>query len=277
MKKRELLANIIAQPNWFIARGISPLIATAIHDGHLLHDDVAALMALTDDERLREEDPFTSAFIQDVGNRVVVHRSRFEVDLNRPREGAVYLRPEEAWGLQIWRETPSAEMIEALLRQHHGYYKTLHTVLDDMQRTHGRFVLLDIHSYNHRRTGPDAPPTAQADAPDINIGTFSMDRAYWAPVLDAFIECLKRQPFPGRQLDVRENIAFSGKGEQTRFVHAHFPRSGCAIAVEFKKIFMDEWTGKPDPECIDAIRSAICASLPVLETALMTISDGNDP
>lgn len=277
MKKREILANIIAQPNWFIARGISPLIATAIHDGHLLHDDVAALMALTDDERLREEDPFTSAFIQDVGNRVVVHRSRFEVDLNRPREGAVYLRPEQAWGLQIWRETPSAEMIEALLRQHHGYYKTLHAVLDDMQRTHGRFVLLDIHSYNHRRNGPDAPPTAQADAPDINIGTFSMDRAYWAPVLDAFIECLKRQPFPGRQLDVRENIAFSGKGEQTRFVHAHFPRTGCAIAVEFKKIFMDEWTGKPDPECIEAIRSAICASLPVLEAALMTISDGNDP
>lgn len=277
MKKREMLADFVAQPSWFIARGISPLIATAIHDGHLLHDDVAALMALTADERLREEDPFTSAFIQDVDNRVVVHRSRFEVDLNRPREGAVYLRPEQAWGLKIWRETPSAGMVEAMLRQHHGYYKTLHAVLDDMQRTHGRFVLLDIHSYNHRRAGPDAPPKAQADAPDINIGTFSMDRAYWAPVLDAFIDCLRRQPFPGRQLDVRENIAFSGKGEQTRFVHAHFPRTGCGIAVEFKKIFMDEWTGKPDPECIDAIRSAICASLPVLETALMTIPDGNNP
>lgn len=261
-------AEFAAQPLWSMTRGISPLVGTAIHDGHLLQDDFAALMALSAEERLREEDPFTAAFIRDLDNRVVVHRSRFEVDLNRPREGAVYLRPEQAWGLDIWRQTPSAESVEAILRQHDGYYRMLRALLDDVQRAHGRFVVLDIHSYNHRRAGREAPPTAQMEAPDINIGTFSMDRAYWAPVVDAFMECLRNQPFPGRRLDVRENVAFAGKGEQTRFVHAQFPRTGCAIAVEFKKIFMDEWTGRPDPEAIDALRAAIRASLPVLEEAL---------
>lgn len=277
METRETSADLVAQPLWSMTRGLSPLVGTAIHDGHLLHEDVAALMALSPDDRLREEDPFTSAFIQDLGNRVVVHRSRFEVDLNRPREGAVYLRPEQAWGLDIWREPPSTEMVEATLRQHDGYYDMLHALLRDVQRAHGRFILLDIHSYNHRRAGPGAPPTAQADAPDINIGTFSMDRAYWAPVLDAFMACLRRQPFPGRQLDVRENVAFAGKGEQTRFVHARFPGTGCGIAVEFKKIFMDEWTGKPDPQAIEALRAAIRASLPVLEAALAAMPEGKTP
>lgn len=258
---------------WSVARGRSPLVGTAIHDGHLLHEDLADLMALTPDERLHEEDPFTAMTIEDLANRVVVHRSRFEMDLNRPRAGAVYLQPEQAWGLKVWDTQPAPDRVESILRQHDGYYAMLLPFLRGIELEHGRFVLLDMHSYNHRRDGAQAAPTAQEAAPDINIGTSSMDRAYWAPVVDAFMTCLREQPFPGRHLDVRENVAFAGKGEQTRFVHAHFPATGCAIAVEFKKIFMDEWTGEPDLEAIVALRAAVRASLPVLEAALSDMPD----
>lgn len=268
MEDRPPLDRVTTNALWSVDRGRSPLIGTAIHNGHLLRSGLAAGMAIGPAERLREEDPFTECFIGDIPNRVVVHRSRFEVDLNRPREGAVYLRPEQAWGLTVWRETPDAEAVEDVLRQHDAYYAMLRQMLTDIEATHGRFVLLDMHSYNHRRDGAEAACAPQEAAPDINIGTFSMDRAYWAPVMDAFLACLREQPFPGRRLDVRENVAFAGKGEQTRFVHAHFPRTGCAIAVEFKKIFMDEWTGAPDAEAIAALRAAIRASLPVLEAAL---------
>ena len=34
--------------------------------------------------------------------KVVVHRSRFEVDLNRPREAVGLPSPEDAWGLELW-------------------------------------------------------------------------------------------------------------------------------------------------------------------------------
>ena len=34
---------------------------------------------------------------------VSVTRSRFEADLNRPRDRAVYLTPADAWGHQVWR------------------------------------------------------------------------------------------------------------------------------------------------------------------------------
>ncbi|MBJ3786838.1 N-formylglutamate amidohydrolase [Devosia sediminis] len=253
---------------WSFERGRSPLVGTAIHDGHHVWPDLMEAMALDEAGRLREEDPFTAEMIADIANRVVVHRSRFEVDLNRPSEGAVYLTPEQAWGLQVWRSAPEGERLQALLAQHAAYYAMLKAFLESIVAEHHRFVLLDMHSYNHRRDGADAAPTDPDKAPVINIGTFSMDRARWAHVLDPFMDALREQTVMGHKLDVRENIAFEGRGEQTRFVHEHFPETGCAIAVEFKKVFMDEWTGEPDRMVIAELRAAIAASLPVLVEAL---------
>ena len=48
-----------------------------------------------------------------------------------------------------------------------------------------------------------------------------------------------------------------GRGEQTRFVHARYPGRGCAIALEFKKFFMDEWSGEPDPQAVATMRKFI--------------------
>ena len=253
---------------WSVHRAASPLIGTAIHNGHAVRPELASLMALDETGRLREEDPFTEFTIRDVPNRIVFHRSRFEIDLNRDRAGAVYLRPEQAWGLNVWRAMPGDDLIQRSLAVHDSYYAMLAHLLSDIEAEFGTFVLLDMHSYNHRRGGADGAPTADVDAPVINIGTSSMDRARWADVLDPFIESLRSFEFRGTGLDVRENVAFQGKGEQTRFVHENFPLSGCAIAVEFKKVFMDEWTGEPDREALMLFRRAIRESLPVLLSAL---------
>ena len=43
----------------------------------------------------------------------------------------------------------------------------------------------------------------------------------------------------------------------TRRVHDRHPRQGCAIAFEFKKFFMDEWTGVPDPAELDAMQRLV--------------------
>ena len=111
-------------------------------------------------------------------------------------------------------------------------------------------------------------PSDAETAPEINIGTFSIDRTRWAHVVEPFITKLSEFEFRGRRMDVRENVAFEGRGEQTRFIHDAFPETGCAIAVEFKKFFMDEWTGLPDKEALSAIRSMIRSTLPVLEESL---------
>lgn len=253
---------------WTVNRGDTPIIATAIHDGHDLRDEVAEAMALPDLDRLREEDPYTGETVLDVANNIIVHRSRFEFDLNRPPDGAIYKTPDQSWGLQVWDGSPDSGMVERSLAIHSAYYRMLGQYLDDIAAQYGRFVLLDVHSYNHRRDGAHGLPTAQEKAPDINIGTFSMPREQWAFLLDPLIEAMRAFDFNGRGLDVRENIAFQGKGEQTRFVHERYPGKGCAIAIEFKKFFMDEWTGEPDGEEIDAMRRFITMAAETARTLL---------
>lgn len=251
-------APIHAPPAWWIVqRGDDPIIATAIHDGHALGTMAAATMALPEDQRLREEDPHTGQAIVDVPNHVIALRSRFEADLNRAVDAAVYMDPSQCWGLQVWRTPPDAALEQALRDYHRGFYRMLGELLDEIVERHGRFVLLDVHSYNHRRDGPDAPHTAPDAAPDINIGTFSMPRDHWSFLLDPLMASMRGFDFNGRRLDVRENIAFQGKGELARFVHERYPKAGCAIALEFKKFYMDEWAGTPDPTELAAMRGFI--------------------
>jgi hypothetical protein len=99
----------------------------------------------------------------------------------------------------------------------------------------------------------------------VNIGTGTMDRALWAPLVERFIADLRAFDFMGRHLDVRENVKFRG-GYFPRWTHETFPATGCAIAIEFKKFFMDEWTGEPDHAQVEAIRLALQSTVPgVLE------------
>jgi hypothetical protein len=242
---------------WTVQRGPGPVVATAIHDGHDLRPEIAAAMKLPDADRLREEDPFTGQAIVDVPTHIVAHRSRFEFDLNRAPADAVYRTAEQSWGLEVWHGECDDRLCARSLDIHASYYRMLGALLDDVAARHDCFVLIDVHSYNHRRDGPDGAPSPQAEAPDINIGTFSMPRDQWAFLIDPLMEAMRGFDFNGRHLDVRENIAFQGKGEQTRFVHERYPGRGCAIALEFKKFFMDEWTGKPDRGELAAMRRFI--------------------
>lgn len=162
--------------------------------------------------------------------------------------------------MQVWQQAPDAALLESLRDYHRGFYRMLGGLLDEVAARHPRFVVLDVHSYNHRRDGTDADPMPQAGAPDINIGTFSMPRDDWAFLLEPLMERMRGFDFNGRHLDVRENIAFQGKGELARFVHQRYPGRGCAIALEFKKFYMDEWSGEPYPAELAAMRAFIRAS-----------------
>lgn len=257
-----------AAPWWRLQRADDCIVATAIHDGTLLRPEVEAAMALDAATRLREEDPFTGQAVGGVPTHVVPLRSRFEVDLNRGEGDAVYLRPEQSWGLQVWRTPPAPRLVHDSLRMHRSFYAMLAQLLDDVVAAHGRFLLLDVHSYNHRREGPDGPPMADSDAPEINLGTFSMPRDQWAFLVDPLTEAMRGFDFLGRRLDVRENVAFQGKGELTRIVHQAWPEQGCAIAFEFKKVFMDEWTGEPDSRALGAMRGLVAEVVRVIEARL---------
>jgi N-formylglutamate deformylase len=252
-------------PAFTISSAAGQLVTTAIHAGHELRPALTELTALDHDERLREEDPYTDQLLGDHGVRVHVHQSRFEVDLNRARDEAVYQHPDDSWGLTVWRHELPAEEVDRSQRLHDEFYTALAHELDRVA-SNGPFLVLDIHSYNHRRDGPHRPPAPPSANPEVNVGTGALDRRRWGHVVDAFIGGLRTQVVGGGQLDVRENVRFRG-GHLSRWVADNYPDTGCTLALEFKKLFMDEWTGECDTEHVAQLRHALCGVIPsVLDT-----------
>jgi N-formylglutamate deformylase len=249
-------------PVVIVDEGDGPIVATAIHDGHALRPEVAACMALDEATRLREEDPHTGRIASRVPTRLVATRSRFEVDLNRPRGSAVYACAADAWGLDVWRDNAAPSDIAARsLAEYDAFYATLERVLRDRERRYGKFVVLDVHSYNHCRDGVGCAADPAMN-PEVNVGTGSVDRARWGTLVDRFMRDLAKHG-----LDVRENVKFKG-GHMSRWVHETFPQSGVALAVEFKKTFMNEWTGEVVEARIDELSRALASTLPGLVESL---------
>lgn len=245
---------------WQITEGDSPLVATAIHDGHALRPEVAEIMALSEPERLREEDPFTARWTPIAATQIIGLRSRFEVDLNRPRERAVYMLPEHAWGLNVWKTPPTDDILARSLENYDAFYAEVGRVLTTLKDKFGKFMVYDLHTYNHRRGGPDAPFDDPQANPEVNVGTGTLGEQ-WRPIVERFMTDLRAFDYQGRQLDVRENIKFIG-GQFARWIHEQFPDSGCVLSIEYKKFFMDEWTGEPDDTQIQTIQDSLKATLP---------------
>ena len=177
---------------WKITKGYSPVVAAAIHDGHHVREEVSRILALTEAERLREEDPFTAIWTGVAETRIIGLHSRFEVDLNRTREKAVYIKPKDAWGLHVWKERPDEQLIRRSLAGYDAFYSEVRSLLTDIAQHFKHFVVFDLHSYNHRRKGPSAPPADAEGNPEVNVGTGNMDRQKWGPLIQRFMEDLWR-------------------------------------------------------------------------------------
>ena len=241
---------------WHVHKGDGPLVGLAVHAGHEIRPDLWPYLAIDESERYREEDPYTDYLTLCCDTQFITRRSRFEVDLNRTETEAICIQPEDCWNLKIWQGQPPYSIFERSREEHRAFYQELEMLLRDIEERWGRFIVLDLHSYNHRRNGPEADVEDRVLNPQINIGTGSMDRDRWGPLVDRFINDLQQYPFPGGKLDVRENIKFRGR-EIPKFIHQKFPNTGCAIAIEVKKFFIDEWSGKVDGAVLNALLEAL--------------------
>lgn len=244
-----------------------PIVATAIHAGHNVRWDVEELFNISESERLREEDPFTDAWVRVGDVQVVIETSRFQVDLNRPPEKAVYMKPEDAWGLKVWKDSPPPEMVTTSMAEYDNFYERMKELFTGLKELYGKFLVLDFHSYCHRRGGPEAPPDDPRKNPEVNVGTVEKYRERDANIIDRFMELMKKYDFNGRQLDVRENVRFRC-GHFVKWTHRNFPESACCMSIEFKKIFMDEWTGELYPEIREKLVKATESTIPALREEL---------
>lgn len=236
-----------------------PLLATAIHNGHYLPSELERICGISEQERLREEDPYTGEFAGLFPNHVVVKTSRFAIDLNRPPHRAVYQKPEDCWGLKARTQAIPDEVLGRLNQDYQSWHKLMEYQIDRLLKRHQFLVVLDLHSYNHRRGGPQADPDPQENNPDIIIGRSNLLEKHY-PASASLRGILGSQTYLGKPLDCREDVKFPG-GDFPRWLNAKYPDRLICLAIEFKKTFLDEWSGALDEMAFRELKELFFASV----------------
>jgi hypothetical protein len=77
---------------------------------------------------------------------------------------------------------------------------------------------------------------------------------------------MRSKNFQGEAIDARENVKFKGR-QIAAWTHQNYGDVGCALAIEFKKVFMDEWSDQVDLEAQAQLADALMNTvIPVLDS-----------
>ena len=218
--------------------------AVALHAGHDVRPEVALNMKISPAGRRYEEDPHTDAFLRSFPIQVVARYSRFEFDVNRPPKSAIYTTPDTCWELDVWHRLQTKAEIEESQAKH----RELHDLMDLVATyllQHGRYgILFDFHSYNYQRQG--RVTWYEDPRPVINVGTGPVNRQIFGACIDDFMSQLENITIDDRKIHVAENGIFHGGHLSRRLSRNHYDRL-LVLAIEFKKVFMDELSGELNP------------------------------
>ncbi len=257
--------------DFVIVNGSTPILAFALHDGHRVDETLHSYLLLDEQGRSREEDPYTGYMIDDLPvTTIIVRSSRFQLDLNRIKDKSVYARPEDAWGLNVWNGLPAAAIAE-LHTRYDQFYSEIRLLIEAAVKEHGHFLILDVHSYNHRRENPFTQALTETH-PEINLGT-AYNKDKWQPLCERYNQFLSGSKILGRQPDVRQNIIFKG-GAFAQWVAEHFGDDGAVLSIEFKKTFMDEWTGIADIPHVNDLKKLLGSSVSFLQKEIEKMNLG---
>ncbi len=217
-------------------------VCTAIHAGHRMRDDLLPKCALSESERLYEEDPFTDTLVENQPVTVFARDSRFEYDLNRAPEACIY---EEAWGKAVWKQPLTETERQTSLDKHAAFYAVLGALYRKLESLHPAVLTYDVHSYNWRRPG-------MGDTPVFNVGTEQIDMTRWADAVNLWVAELARIRLPDIPIRAAINEVFFGRGYHATFVRQNLSNT-LILPSEVKKIFMDEKTGEPFPDILNLL------------------------
>lgn len=254
-------ADEACSPPWDLLVTDGPVLVTAIHAGHTIRPSLKPWLALSENERLREEDPLTDLFLTAGDTVLRTNRSRFECDLNRPQDCCITTDPAETWGLKVWDAALPPEEIEASRALHRHFYTLMAERVEAMIAAHGEVLVIDLHSYNHRRGGIGARAAPQAGNPDIDVGATTLDHDEHGALLATLTEGLASRPIKGAMPDVRVNVRWKDGGHFPEWLHAVYGAKACVVTLEYKKIFMDEWNGTADIIALQDLREGFHAGI----------------
>jgi N-formylglutamate deformylase len=211
-------------------RAYEPLVGLAVHAGHRVREELLSKMVIEESDRLAEEDQGVESLIADFPVQVVGLDSRFEVDLNRPRDKAVYLKPFESWGRKVWLHPPSREELEISYTKHDEFHEILTFLVEWFVAQSGKVFLLDVHTYNDRSPRPGR----RSPLPLVNVATSPADRTHHPGTVDFLLSELRRLSWEGNAAIVAENDVSRKEGAVPATVSRHEP-SALLLPIDVKK------------------------------------------
>jgi hypothetical protein len=177
--------------------------------------------------------------------------SRFEYDLNRPPEEAVF---ETAWGKQLWKEPLSKEAKEESLAKHNAFYRVVHALVSKIEEKFGIAVVYDMHSYNWKRW--------DREVPTWNLGTSNIDNERFGDTVEMWRQSLLKTELPnGIESTAKINDTFQGNGYFLKFITKNFNNT-LVLATEIAKVYCDEYRQVIFPEVVAAVEKELKQRIP---------------
>lgn len=228
-----------------------PYICAAIHDGHQFRKELWDNCLHTEYDRWYEEDPETKNMIASHPMVIAGCDSRFEYDLNRAPEDAVFVT---AWGKQLWkRNLPEAQKQKSLAK-HEAFYKVVHTLVKTIETKHKVAIVYDMHSYNWQRW--------DREVPTWNLGTSNVDNERFGPDIEAWRQSLSEMQLPN---DIKStaliNDTFFGNGYFLKYITNSF-KNTLVLATEIAKVYCDEYDQVNFPEVVNSVEKQLRERLP---------------
>ena len=228
-----------------------PYVCGAVHDGHQFRKSLWDNCIHTEYERWYEEDPCTKQMVQSFPIVMAGCDSRFEYDLNRPPETAIF---DTAWGKQLWREALPEKEKQHSLNKHESFYRVVQALIAKLESKFQNVIVFDMHSYNWKRWDREVPVW--------NLGTSNIDNARFGDLVESWRAMLESMKLPnGIETTSRINDTFQGNGHFLKYITKNF-KNTLVLATEISKIYCDELTGIIFPEVVQSVEDQLKVLIP---------------
>ena len=233
-----------------------PYVCGAVHDGHQFRKSLWDNCTHTQYERWYEEDPCTKAMVQSHPIVIAGCDSRFEYDLNRPPETAVY---KDAWGKELWKEPLLEKEKQISLNKHLNFYRVVKVLIEKLESKYPKILVFDMHSYNWKRWDREVPVW--------NLGTININNNRFGALVEQWRERLENMVLPiDMQTTAKINDTFQGNGYFLKYITRNFDNT-LVLATEISKVYCDEHTGIIFPEVVRSVEEQFKIMVPKMVRA----------
>lgn len=230
----------------------APYICGAVHDGHQFRKSLWENCLHTEYERWYEEDPCTKEMVQAHPIVIAGCDSRFEYDLNRAPETAIYV---DAWGKQLWKNPLSPDETNNSLTKHANFYKVVYALVRKIEEKYGKVIVFDMHSFNWKRWDREVPVW--------NLGTANIDNDRFGKLAESWSGKLGRMNLPNEIESISKiNDTFQGNGYFLKYITQNFNNT-LVLATEISKVYCDELSGTIYPEVVRSVEMQLKEIIPL--------------